>query len=342
MEAKVVYIDPTTGLPVSPASAPTRPDPKIFSGWTGTEGWLRLPEEFFLKVQDTSYPYQLMLPGAMFNMIDGGPFVPSGILDGQEAILAVDVAALATELQVENYLTPDGRPIFEAGGKYLLMHRRPKDSELHTIFTSSEIEAEIITVSAAYDWTTDTGTGNNDGHFPTVSATTTARKRLAVVSKIVYPGASYDMVAAYAGYRYQREKPASITLTTAVDGGTQTIDITFTASTDKAVHGYMVQVLKKGDTLLCVDDVPVAMPEWVLPAEIAATETLYAKSDAAVLPVATVITLSAIDKYYSSATRTLAAITAGTYYVTVRALTQTIFDAELRMSDAVMSTVVVA
>jgi hypothetical protein len=221
------------------------------------------------------------------------------------------------------------------------MHRRPKMSELHTMFTSSEIEAEIITISAAYDWTTDTGTGNNDGAFPTVAATTTARKRLAVISKCVYPGASYDMLSGYAGYRYQREKPASITLTTAVDGGTQTIDITFTASTDKVVHGYMVQVLKKGDTLLCVDDAPVAIPEWVLPAEIAATETLYAKSDAAVLPVATVITLAAIDRYYSSATRTLAAITAGTYYVAVRALTQTTFDAELRMSDAVISDAVV-
>jgi hypothetical protein len=266
--------------------------------------------------------------------------VPHGALKGKECRLAADVTGTATEIQVEQYLTPDGRPILEAGGKYLLMHRLPKDDEVAEIFTNTEIAAEIITISAAYDYTTDTGTGNNDGHFPTVSAVATARKKWAVVSKIVSVGTSYGLEQGEEGYRYQREKPASITPTVA-DGGSQTIDVSWTESSGKAVHGYMIQVLKKGDAL-CPDDAPISIPEWVLPAEVSGTETLYAKSDAAVAPTSGTISISGIDKYYVSSTRTLAAITAGTYYVVVRALTQTTIDEELRLSTAVVAPVIVA
>ena len=328
MAQKVEYTAPTTGLRAISAAAP---DAKIERRFTGRGSVTSDHTEPFLITDNTSYPFA-QLCREETNRFQGGPFTPHARLNGKQAYLTVAAAALATEFHVEQYLTPDGRPIFEAGGHYLVMHRLPYPEEELDIFTSTSIAAEIVTISVAYDWTTDTGTGNNDGSWPTITAPAlglvTARERFAVVQQIAGCTASYNMRTGDLGYMQKLEQLTVISISSAVDGGAQTIDVVFTENTDFACHGYAIQILKIAD-VLCLDDTPVSIPEWVIPSQVSAKSVLT--------PAAGVITVSGLSTYYSSATHKLEAIVAGSYYVCVRALNQIVYDADLRMSAAAIS-----
>lgn len=331
MNRNLVYTDPTTGA----AMKTTIADPSVELAHTGGAHGLPEEEVYFI-TNNTATPYAILAHGLEQSRINGGAYVPHGALDGKEAVLSTAANSSATSIVVRQHLTPDGRPIFEPSGKYLIMKRRPRESERLDAFTNTDIAAAIITVDAGYDYGTD-------GATVTVSALPAAYPRGAVVQKILPMGASYDMERGDFGLRYQKERPAALTNVTAVDGGSQTIDVTFTPSTQKAVRGYMVQILKKGDALAPISLVEV--PEWVQPAEYL-NSTQYegvVAADSALLVANQngTVTWSNFNRYYKS-DFTLAAIVAGTYYVIVRAVTSTTLDASCRLGVASSVSVVVA
>lgn len=339
MNGKVTYREMTTDILANAAVI----DPQIEKRFTGPVVGLAEQEEVAIVRNNSSYPYDALVHGEYNNYMNGGPFVPHGRLDGMQCCIAADVAALATELQLEQYLKPDGTPIIEAGGKYLLMHRLPEIGEEGEIFTNTDIAAEIITVSAAYDWTTDTGTGNDDGHFPTVSALVTARKRFAVLQKIIGLTGSMNLETGHVGHRYALEQPTVISAPAAVDGTSQTINVSFTQSSDVGIKGYMVSILKKGDALSQYA-APAMVPYYVLPSQYddgGQVDAVYALDSAELVLASGTITVSGLNRYYTPATRTITAVVAGTYYAVVFAMNQTVFDAKLRLSPIAVSAAVV-
>jgi hypothetical protein len=329
MDKTVFYKDATTGLY---ANSTNIPEPKVELRHTGPGVGLADQNEAYLKTNSTTYPFSYPINGIELNRIDGGPFVPHGDLQGRECTLAADASGAAVELNVRQYLTPDGKPILIAGGSYLLMHRHPIEKERLTAFSNADIAAEVVVIDASYDYTTNTGTGTNSGAWPKCPAIGTARKIGAVLQQIVATPASYNEDTGEFGYRYQQEQPTAITGVAAADGGTQKIDVQFNASTDKGIAGYMIQVLKIGDAL-CPYMAPTSIPDEVLPAKVSTTLCIYALDNVALVTVAGVITVSDISSAYVSSTRTHAAVSAGTYYVAVRAVTSLTLDASCRMSD---------
>ena len=260
--------------------------------------------------------------------------MPHGCLEGKEAVLADTANSSATSIVVRQSLTPDGRNIFEAGGKYLIMRRRPKENERGSAFTDSAIAAAIITVDAGYV----------SGNTVTVSALPATYQRGAIIQKLMPLGASYDLERGEFGLRYQKEQPNAVTSVTAVDGGTQTIDVSFIPNTTQAtVAAYMAQILKKGDAL-SVNSV-VEIPEWVQPAEYSdgTQHEAIVPVGSALLVAGTggIVTLSNLNRYFKPSDGSVAAIVAGTYFVAVRALTSTTLDAACRMSDAAISAAVI-
>lgn len=329
MNRKLIYTDPTTGV----AASMSLPDPSVELQNTGAAHGLAAEEEVYLVTNNSQTPFSRMIFGEEKNRIDGAPYVPHGCLEGKEAVLATTANSSATSIVVRQSLTPDGRNIFEADGKYLIMKRRPKEDERANAFTDSSIAAAVITVDSGY----------TSGETITVSALPATYQRGAIVQKLMPMGASYDMERGEFGLRYQKEQPTAVTSVTAVDGSSQTIDVTFMPSTQAAVAAYMVQILKKGDAL-SVNSV-VEIPEWVQPAEY-----LNSTQYEAIVPVGSallvagtggVVTLSNLNRYFKPSDMSVAAIVAGTYFVAVRALTSTTLDASCRMSDATVSAAVV-
>ena len=330
------YIDPATGTVQVDPSVKT---PSLTHEYSGSRLGTAKVMEVTLSISGSS-PYSYAIDGLHENLMDGGPYVPHGALHGKETILEADASASATALVVEQHLTPDDRPILEAGVPYLVMHRRPKQGE--SIWGNTGLAPEIITIDSGYDYTGSTGT--NDGVNPTISALTTARKKGAVLQKVVGYPASYDMERGTFGQRYRLEQPASVAITATADGGTQTVNVSFNKATQKAVSAYMIQILKKGDALSPYG-APVSIPEDVLESQYDDTgqqDAIFALDSTRLVESEGVITVSSLNRYYNPETRTVTAITAGVYYVAVRALTQTTKDANLRMSDASVMAVTVA
>lgn len=329
MNRKLIYTDPATGV----AASMTLPDPTVELQNTGAAHGLAAEEEVYLVTNQSQTPYSRMIFGEEKNRIDGGAYVPHGCLQGQEAVLAADAAQNATSITVRQSLTPDGRNIFEADGLYLIMKRRPKESERLTAFTDASIAAAVITVDSGY----------TSGTSVTVSALPADYKRGAIVQKLLPLGASYDLERGEFGLRYQKEQPTAVTTVSAADGGSQRIDVTFTPSTQAAVAAYMVQVLKKGDAL-SVNSV-VEIPEYVQPAEYTdgtQHEAIVAVGSALLVANQNgTVTLSGINRYFKPSDMSVATIVAGTYFVAVRALTSITLDASCRMSDATVSAAVV-
>ena len=332
MEQTLLYTSPTTGV----MEKIRIPDPSIELADTGEAHGLPDEKEVFYLTNNTTNPFAIMAQGLEFNRMNGGAYVPHGALHGQEATLAATANSSATSIVVRQYLTPDGRPIFEPGGKYFLMNRRPKEGERAAAFANTDLDVAIITVDSGYDYTTD-------GATVTVSALPATYQRGAVVQKIMPMGASYDMERGQDGLRTQKQRPAALTNVSAADGGSQVIDVTFTPSTQKAVRGYMIQVVKKGDAFAPIHLVEV--PEWVQPAEYASGgqhEAIIAADSALLVANQNgTVTVSDINRYYKS-DYTLSAIVAGTYFVIVRALTATTLDASCVLGEAVSVSVTVA
>jgi hypothetical protein len=337
MNGKITYRDMSTNLLANTSVI----DPILEERYTGPVVGLPEHKELAIVRNNASYPYEALVHGEYDNFMNGGPYTPHGRLDGKQCLLAADVAGSATEIQVEQYLKPDGTPIIEASGKYLLMHRLPEIGEEDEIFTNSEIAAEVITISAAYDWTSDTGTGNDDGHFPTVSAVATARKRWAVLQKIVGFTSSMNLETGHVGHRYKLEQPSVISGVIAEDGTSQTINVSFTQSLDVGIQAYLIQVLKKGDALSKYA-APALVPYYVLPSQYDDTgqvDAIFTLDSAKLVLASGTITVSGLNRYYDPATRTLAAVTGSDaeYYVIVSAMNQTVFDANLRLSPLAVS-----
>lgn len=330
MKRILIYTDPTTGL----AASMSLPDPSVELQNTGSAHGLTVDEEAYYVTTQTQTPYSRMIFGEEKNRIDGGAYVPHGCLDGKEAVLADTANSSATSIIVRQSVTPDGRNIFDASGKYVIMKRRPKESERATAFTDASIAAAVITVDSGY----------TSGTTVTVSALPATYQRGAIVQKLMPLGASYDVERGEFGLRYQKEQPTAVTTVTAVDGGTQTIDVSFIPNTTQAaVAGYMIQILKKGEAL-SVNSV-IEIPEWVQPAEYSdgTQHEAIVPVSSALLVAGTggVVTFSNLNRYYKPSDGSVAAIVAGTYYVAVRALTSTTLDAACRMSDATISAAVV-
>ncbi|MBW2123898.1 MAG: hypothetical protein JRH07_18935 [Deltaproteobacteria bacterium] len=105
------------------------------------------------------------------------------------------------------------------------------------------------------------------------------------------------------GIKAQLERPAGVTGLSASDGGSQTIDMTCTASTDTVVTKYDVYVLK--DSQLAV---PGVAPTTIEP------NTVPSKED---LTAAQVASVTGIDKYFDLTNLELTAIAAADYWVIV-------------------------
>ena len=330
MNRMMIYTDPTTGV----AAAMSMPDPAVELQNTGAAHGLTADEEAYYVTKQAQTPFSRMIYGEEKNRIEGGAYVPHGCLEGKEAVLADTANSSATSIVVRQSVTPDGRNIFEAGGKYLIMRRRPKENERATAFTNSSIAAAVITVDAGYV----------SGNTVTVSALPATYQRGAIVQKLMPLGASYDLERGEYGLRYQKEQPNAVTTVTAVDGGTQTIDVSFIPNTTQAaVAAYMVQILKKGDAL-SVNSV-IEIPEWVQPAEYSdgTQHEAIVPVGSALLVAGTggIVTLSNLNRYFKPSDGSVSAIVAGTYFVAVRALTSTTLDAACRMSDAAVSAAVI-
>jgi hypothetical protein len=184
----------------------------------------------------------------------------------------------------------------------------------------------VVDVTAGY--TEDSTTIPLDAGQPV-----TLRKKGAVFMPIFAPTAGYYPYQGFdKGIIYELERPQPPTTVTAVDGASQTIDVSFVRSihemddagtfNNRSGYGvgthYWFFVLKHGDTY------STYAPEY-LPAR--ATESEYDSggqqaailviNDALVVDGATTATVSGLNRYFKPSDNSIAAIVAGDYYVGV-------------------------
>jgi hypothetical protein len=146
------------------------------------------------------------------------------------------------------------------------------------------------------------------------------------------------------GFLYELERPNPPTLGTVNDGGTQTIEMTWTHSSQAAdtvstlntgesgpgvVTHYAIFILKEGETY-CPSGPPRDVPERIQPSALVAI-TDSGLSDAT-------WTKSGLNTYWTPSDNSMASIVAGDYYVGIACLNQSTFDPNLRMSRIAWST----
>lgn len=326
MDQKIQYKSCSTGLLTELSS--TRKDPKLINKWTGGEYGLGQVEEVFLRYDDTNYPFSQMIHGAYQNLMQGGPFVPNGILQGKESYLsAAVVGASSANFTPTSHRNAAGELIWVTDAYYLVTDRRVPEADALN-WESAPYNGEIIQLGT---YTADTNPVDLNG------ATTFANSHpeWAVIQPIVPVPASYDTSLGQYGVVYQLEQPTQISTCTGVDGTSQTIDVTFTASSDVAVEAYAVAILKSGDGYSQYA-APVAVPEWVCPSDYGSDKVaLWAADGTAVASGGTNLTdngdgtwtTPSIDTYWKITTAhpgvvtAKQAIVAGTYYAVVWAFT---------------------
>jgi hypothetical protein len=334
MNRRIQYTSPTTGNPTRHTA--NIPDPSFELRWTGTGDGSSREEEVHLITNDGNYPFAYPMVGMERNRIDGGPFVPSGELDGHETYSSAAITATDTEFTPMSHRTAENALIFSTGAYFLVMDRHPKPEECANIFGVADLNAEIVKIGT---YVADTAPVDLDG----ATAFANNHPKGAVIQKIIGVSASYNLDTGEKGYKYNLEVAGMTpTIVTSIDGGTQTIDITFKAveTSYPACKGYMVAVVKKGGAL-SVYGAPTFIPQYVLPAEKGSTELLLSLSSADLSLASGVYTLEGISKYYDPATKALTAIVAGTYYVVLWAVNATTRNENFRLSAPDISTAVV-
>jgi hypothetical protein len=337
MNRKLTYLDPATGLLTK--STGNIPDPRFEFRRTGTGRGLALEEEVFLITEDSAKPFAQMMQGMERNRMDGGLFVPHGILQGKESYLSVAVVgASSQDFTPVSHRTAENNLIFATGMQMLVMDRRPKPEEMLNPFSVSDLNAEIVKIGT---YVADTDPVDLDG----VTTFANSHPKWAVIQPIVAMTASYDLITGEYGLKYRYEQPAIVTGQAGVDGTSQTINASWTQSAQerKGVNGYMVSVLKKGDDIAETGlkyGQPISVPEWVFESEYDDTGqkmAVYALDDAQLVLATSTYTVSGLNRYCKASDRSSAAIVAGTYYVIVRAMNQITFDENLRLSNAAIS-----
>jgi hypothetical protein len=340
MNRKIFYIDPATGLLTKSTS--NVPDPKFERRYTGTGRGMALPEEVFIITEESSRPFAQMIQGVERNRIDGGMFIPHGILQGKESYLSVAVTGASANFTPVAHQTAAGEYIWVTDQYYLVMDRRPKPEEMLQPLQESALNAEIIQLGP-YVADTDPIPLNGATTF------TLSHPKWAVIQPIVAMGASYNLETSEFGYKYRLEQPAIVTGVTGTDGTGQTIEASFNQSAQerKGVNGYMVSVLKKGDDIPFTGlkyGQPTSVPEWVFESEYDNTGqemAVFALDSARLSLTGSVYTIDKkLNRYCKASDRSSATIVAGTYYVIVRAMNQTTFDEKLRLSNAAISAAV--
>ena len=280
---------------------------------------------------------RIHLEGLLYNLFHGAPHVPHARLMGKETRLAADAALSATSITITHstmpaFWTGTADNILTADEQVLLMNRRPEPGESIWNTGVTNCDAEIITIDSGY----------SSGTSVTVSALAVARKAGAVIQAIFGTPASY--AGPDYGFLYEKERPDAPTLGTASDGGSQTIQMTWTHSSQAAdtittlttgesgpgvVSHYGIFVLKDGDTY-CLYGPPKDVPERM---QVAATVAI---TDSGLS--GTTWTKTGINKYWKPSDNSLATIVAGDYYVGIACMNQSTFDPNLRMSPIAWTT----
>jgi hypothetical protein len=366
---QMVYINPNTGK-YSTLSQTMRAT--LLESYNGKRGYPDLDETFIrMNASNTDTGTTVTSKSSAlvphYNVINGGEYVPNASLEGNETYLSADILAAGVSMVVESSTTDwtgIATNIFVADRPYLLMNRKPLPGE--SVFDTGvdadgllKPAAEVIFVGAAYTSGTTVVIVRSDPNAAD-------RKRFAVIQAI--PGAfpSYGETDDK-GILVEFERPLAVSMTDAAgdpvsdDGGSQTIDVRFVASTQQAntkrtsgtysgeygvVTHYGAWVLpESGPFTYAVRGLPEQCPPSQYD-DTGQVDAVLAIDDAALTDevIATVSykKMTGINRYWDPADNELKAITAGNYWVGVRAMNQGTFDSNLRASKAEFTLVTIA
>lgn len=345
----LIYTNPNNGQPTvfTGANLPT-----LEEGDNGKKAFGDL-REYFLSLT-ASHPTtgvsitpRINATPSYADVMYGGEYQPSGYLQGLETYLAADITNVATEMTVEfathTYIKGvAAQNILVANRPYLLANRKPVAGESwFDTGTENGIlkpAAEIIVVDSGY----------SSGTTVTIARATSnlkaARKRFAVIAAIptIFPSyGDFDK-----GLLIELERPDAVTMvaSTCIDGGTQTIKVRWLASSQQAdtansdgdygvVTHYGIWCVKATGAYL--NNVN-ALPEHCPPAQYGSnSNAILALADCATTTINDVeyLELASVNEYWDPSDCALKAITAGDYWVGVKAMNQGTFDPALRMSN---------
>ena len=291
----------------------------------------------------------------------GGEYIPAHALNGLETLLSADIAIDAVSMVVESAVTNVrgiAENIFVANRPYLLMNRKPDEGE--NIFETGVVDgvlkpaAEIIFVGGAYSSGTTVPIVRSDPNAA-------ARKRFAVIQALPSLLPSYGPTA-NKGLLVELERPSAVVMGVQVDGGSQTINARFLASSQQAnvmradggdydgsygvVTHYGVYCVKKaGAFKYSVSGVPEHCPPSQF--DDGGQVDAVVEVDSSYLSTVDVdgtdyLQVSGINRYWDPEDCALKALTAGDYWVSVRAMNQAEFDGGLRISHAQFVSITVA
>lgn len=356
MQNKIMYKSCSTGLITEYAT--TLADPTLVTKWTGGKYGLQQMEEVFLKQSNATYPFSQMAQGLYRNMMQGGPLIPHGALDGKEGYVWSAISATDENFTPVAHRDAGGNYIWETDKYYIITDRRvPPEDRMK--WEDAPYNGEIIQLGT---YTADTNPIDLNG----ADQFANAHPMWSPIQKISVMPASYDLTTGEFGVVYQLEQPTQMSTCTGVDGGTQTIEVTFTKSSDAAITAYAVAVLKLGD-YYSRWAAPVAIPEFVTPSDYGSDKvalwtgdgTAVASGGTNLTDNTTTFTTPGIDTYFKATTPAAPttaptvtnkqAIAAGSYYAIVWGLTNTWFDSsnnilymseDSRISDPKISAVI--
>lgn len=346
MATQLSYINPSTGQRITLSVNLT---PTVAMRYNGKVGFGDLDEAFLTLtgsrttaagVTETVNVSQSALE-AYYMCVNGGEYIPHPLEEGRECYITADLAAAGTSMAVSAHQTKwkgVTENIFVANRPYLLMHRKPVPGE--NIFETGTEDglikpaAEIIFVGGAYSSgspvTIVRGTGAVD------------RKKMAVVQAITGHRASRDNFSEHAGLLYELERPDTVVLGTQESPSSTTVKAVFTKSVQQAdtpnsgnygvVSHYGVWVLPKSGKFL--HNVR-GLPENAPPSQYDDTgqvDAVVAIDSAKIVVESSYLTITGLNRAWNPLTGALDAISAGWYWVGVKAMNQAEFNADLRAS----------
>jgi len=358
MANQLMYINPNTGRAINLA---VNLIPTIAMRYNGKQGFGDLEEAYLALVGAKSsaagvsstinVSYSAL--AAYYNLVNGGEYVPHPDLEGDECQLTADVASAGTSITVDRSTKTwrgVSENIFVADRPYLLMHRKPVPGE--SIFETGTKdglicpEGEIIYIDNAY----------TSGTTITISRTTgaTDKKKGAIIQALTGHWASRADDSDYAGLLYELERPDVLTLGTQESASSTTVKAVFVKSVQSAdtanangefgvaTHYGIWVVPKTGKFLHSVK----GLPENAQPSQFDDTgqvDAVLAIESAFVVPevISTVsyLTVLALNRAWNPITSALEAISAGWYWVGVKAMNGNVFDGSLRASKIVFGAI---
>ena len=357
MSDELIYRDPNNGE-ITSFSSPT---PSLITTFDDKKGAsVNAVEEQYLQISFTHpttsevMKSQVSAEQLYRNLMVGGEYVPNALLNGQETLLAADIAIDATTMTVEkSTFTLEGieQNIFVADRPYLLMNRKPAIGE--SVFATGtengliKPAAEVVFIGSAYESGTSIPIVRSDPNAA-------ARYKFAVIQAIPGVTASYGELG-NKGMKVELERPDVVTMGTVTDGGSQTITAQFEQSSQQAdtplevddtttseyegdsglVTHYGVWVLLKADPFkYAVRGIPENCPPVLV----------YAIDSTSITTDSTTgnLQITGISQYWDPADGALKTITANKYWVAIRAMNSETFDSNMRISNAEFTSVTVA